>query len=82
MNYLGYDITFLLAGVGVFGLVIAFAAQDEPPGIKRPAQGRFDLGADRGIVGEEIEDRQGRGSRAGTVRGGVRHGLRNPLGQR
>jgi len=28
VNYLGYDITFLLAGVGVFGLVIAFAAQD------------------------------------------------------
>lgn len=28
INYLGYDITFLLAGVGVFGLVIAFAAQD------------------------------------------------------
>jgi small-conductance mechanosensitive channel len=28
VNYMGYDITFLLAGVGVFGLVIAFAAQD------------------------------------------------------
>ncbi len=28
LNYMGYDITFLLAGVGVFGLVIAFAAQD------------------------------------------------------
>lgn len=28
LNYLGYDITFLLAGVGVFGLIIAFAAQD------------------------------------------------------
>ena len=28
ISYLGYDITFLLAGVGVFGLVIAFAAQD------------------------------------------------------
>jgi small-conductance mechanosensitive channel len=28
ITYLGYDITFLLAGVGVFGLVIAFAAQD------------------------------------------------------
>lgn len=28
VNYLGYDITFLLAGVGVLGLVIAFAAQD------------------------------------------------------
>ncbi len=28
VNYLGYNITFLLAGVGVFGLVIAFAAQD------------------------------------------------------
>lgn len=28
VNYLGYDITFLLAGVGVFGLVVAFAAQD------------------------------------------------------
>jgi len=28
VNYLGYDITFLLAGVGVFGLVLAFAAQD------------------------------------------------------
>ena len=28
INYMGYDITFLLAGVGVFGLVIAFAAQD------------------------------------------------------
>ncbi len=28
VSYLGYNITFLLAGVGVFGLVIAFAAQD------------------------------------------------------
>lgn len=28
VNYMGYNITFLLAGVGVFGLVIAFAAQD------------------------------------------------------
>ena len=28
LTYLGYDITFLLAGVGVAGLVIAFAAQD------------------------------------------------------
>lgn len=28
VSYMGYDITFLLAGVGVFGLVIAFAAQD------------------------------------------------------
>jgi MscS family membrane protein len=28
VSYLGYDITFLLAGVGVAGLVIAFAAQD------------------------------------------------------
>ena len=28
VEYLGYDITFLLAGVGVAGLVIAFAAQD------------------------------------------------------
>ena len=28
LTYLGYDITFILAGVGVFGLVIAFAAQD------------------------------------------------------
>jgi len=28
VSYLGYDITFLLAGVGVGGLVIAFAAQD------------------------------------------------------
>jgi len=28
VSNLGYDITFLLAGVGVFGLVIAFAAQD------------------------------------------------------
>ncbi|MGQ9587294.1 MAG: mechanosensitive ion channel family protein [Thermoplasmata archaeon] len=28
VNYLGYDITFLLAGVGVLGLVIAFEAQD------------------------------------------------------
>ena len=28
ISYLGYNITFLLAGVGVFGLVIAFAAQD------------------------------------------------------
>ncbi|MCU0852577.1 MAG: mechanosensitive ion channel family protein [Thermoplasmata archaeon] len=28
LNYMGYDITFLLAGVGVLGLVIAFAAQD------------------------------------------------------
>jgi len=28
LGYLHYNITFLLAGVGVFGLVIAFAAQD------------------------------------------------------
>lgn len=28
LSYLHYNITFLLAGVGVFGLVIAFAAQD------------------------------------------------------
>ncbi len=28
VTYLGYDVTFLLTGVGVFGLVIAFAAQD------------------------------------------------------
>ena len=28
IDYLGYNITFLLAGVGVFGLIIAFAAQD------------------------------------------------------
>jgi len=28
ISYFGYDITFLLAGVGVGGLVIAFAAQD------------------------------------------------------
>jgi len=28
ISFLGYNITFLLAGVGVFGLVIAFAAQD------------------------------------------------------
>jgi len=28
ITYLGYDVTFLLAGVGVMGLVIAFAAQD------------------------------------------------------
>jgi MscS family membrane protein len=28
LTYLHYNITFLLAGVGVFGLVIAFAAQD------------------------------------------------------
>ncbi len=28
ISYLGYDITFLLAGVGVAGLVIAFAAQE------------------------------------------------------
>jgi MscS family membrane protein len=28
ISYMGYDITFLLAGVGVMGLVIAFAAQD------------------------------------------------------
>jgi small-conductance mechanosensitive channel len=28
LTYMGYDITFLLAGVGVAGLVIAFAAQD------------------------------------------------------
>lgn len=28
VSYMGYNITFLLAGVGVFGLVIAFAAQD------------------------------------------------------
>jgi len=28
ISYLGYDITFLLAGVGVAGLIIAFAAQD------------------------------------------------------
>jgi len=28
VTYLGYDVTFLLAGVGVAGLVIAFAAQD------------------------------------------------------
>ena len=28
ISYLGYNITFLLAGVGVLGLVIAFAAQD------------------------------------------------------
>lgn len=28
VEYLGYNITFLLAGVGVAGLVIAFAAQD------------------------------------------------------
>lgn len=28
VNFLGYNITFLLAGVGVFGLVVAFAAQD------------------------------------------------------
>jgi len=27
-SFLGYNITFLLAGVGVFGLVIAFAAQE------------------------------------------------------
>lgn len=28
VSFLGYNITFLLAGVGVFGLVVAFAAQD------------------------------------------------------
>ncbi|MFQ6128325.1 MAG: mechanosensitive ion channel family protein [Thermoplasmata archaeon] len=28
MQYLGYDITLFLAGIGVLGLVIAFAAQD------------------------------------------------------
>ena len=28
VTYLGYDVTFILTGVGVFGLVIAFAAQD------------------------------------------------------
>ncbi len=28
LSYLHYNITFLLAGVGVFGLVLAFAAQD------------------------------------------------------
>jgi small-conductance mechanosensitive channel len=28
LSYLGYNITFLLAGVGVMGLVIAFAAQE------------------------------------------------------
>lgn len=28
LSYLHYNVTFLLAGVGVFGLVIAFAAQD------------------------------------------------------
>lgn len=28
VNFLGYDITFLLAGVGAAGLILAFAAQD------------------------------------------------------